>query len=103
MAERGAEREGGRQIDADDDGGVGCETQLAGAAKDDIPRLPAGVRQRLVRAVGTTLAFRTALTFGAGPVQPGTGAAVSRPAAEVPFGAGLQSFFSSSSSSGGPR
>ncbi len=103
MAERGAKQERSAHVDADDDARLWREPQLAGAAKDHIPRLPAGLGERLVLDVGAALAFRTALTSGAWAVQRGAGAAVRWPAAEVPFGAGAHAFFSSSSSSAGPR
>ena len=103
MAERSAKREGGGEIDADDDAGLRCEAQLTGAAKDHIPGLPASVRQRFVRVIGAVFTVNAGVTVGARPALRRTPFAIPWPAAEVPFGAGLQSFFSSSSSSAGLR
>lgn len=103
MVEGGTDRQRRGDIDADDDRGVRYETELARAASDDIPGLPPGVGQRLVLDVGTAFAINTGVTAGAGAVQRGAGAAISWPAAEVPVGAGANAFFSSSSSSAGPR
>jgi hypothetical protein len=102
-AERGADRERGSNIDADDDRGVRRETKLAGAAEQNVPGLPAGVGQRLVIEVGTAMAIGAGLTVGARTVQRYAAGAISWPAAEVPFGAGADAFFSSSSSNAGPR
>ena len=68
MAERSADREGSGEIDADDDAGVGCEAQLAGAAKDHIPGLPAGVGERLVGAIGAAMTINSSVSVGARPV-----------------------------------
>ena len=84
MAEGGAERQRGGQIKADDDARLWREPQLAGAAEDYVPRLPAGVGQRLVLMVGAEAAFRARVTVGARPVQRGTVGAISRAPAEVP-------------------
>jgi hypothetical protein len=53
--------------------------------------------------VGTVVGIGADITPGAGAVQRGAAAAIRWPAAEVPFGTGLQAFFSSSRSSAGPR
>ena len=103
VAECGADRECGSHVDADDDRGVRRQPQLARAADDDIPRLPAGVGQRLVLDVRAAMAVDAGLTRGARTVQGYAAGAISRPAAEVPFGAGADAFFSSSSSNAGPR
>ena len=103
MAQCSAERERGSDIDADDDRGVRRQPQLARAADDDIPRLPAGVGQRLVLEVGTAMPIGAGLTVGARTVQGYAAGAISWPAAEVPFGAGANAFFSSSSNNAGPR
>ena len=103
MAKRGGDRQCGGGIDADDDCGVRRQPQLARAADDDIPRLPAGVGQRLVLEVGTATPIGAGLTVGARTAQRYATGAISWPAAEVPFGAGADAFFSSSSNSAGPR
>lgn len=103
MAEGGADRQRRGEIDADDDRRVRRQSQLAGATKDHVPRLPAGICERLVLDVGTALAVDDRLPVSAGPAGRFTPLAVARAPAEVPIGTGPQPFFSSSSSSAGPR
>ena len=101
MAQSLAQAECRGKIEAEN--GASNNSQLARAALQHVPGLPAGIGQRLVGDVGAELTIGARLSAGAGPAMPRTAVTIGRAAAEVPLGAGPQPFFSSSSNSAGPR